>query len=46
MVVFVQLGTVVEKHMERHIAAVLTVTAAHSAGSLDTQDSGNVDMGD
>lgn len=45
MGVFVQVGTVAEKHMERHIAAVLTVTAAHLAGNLDTQGSGNVDMG-
>lgn len=45
MVVFVQVGTVVEKHTERRIVAVLTVTAAHSAGSLDTQGSGIVDMG-
>jgi hypothetical protein len=44
MGVSVQVGTVAEKHMKRHIAAVLVAAAAHSVGNLDTQGSGYVDM--
>lgn len=44
MGVSVQVGTVAEKHMVRHIAAVLAVAAVHSVDNLDTQGSEYVDM--
>lgn len=44
MGVFVQAGTVAERHMEHRMAVVLAVADAYSVGSLDTQGSGNVDM--